>query len=229
MAKIKELPISERPREKALLFGIESLTNIELIAILISSGTKNNSAIEIASNLISKVNGIHNFKNLTFNELISVNGINKIKALYLLSIIELIKRTELKLERVKVNENYLVNYFFYKYKNEQQESSYLVLLDKNNNLIYLNSLFKGSESSLAISSKIILSYILKYNASKYYLIHNHPSGDSSPSEADIITTNSLEFITLSVSCQFVDHLIFGKNDYYSLRKNKKIEFKKSES
>ena len=159
MAKIKELPISERPREKALLFGIESLTNIELIAILISSGTKNNSAIEIASNLISKVNGIHNFKNLTFNELISVNGINKIKALYLLSIIELIKRTELKLERVKVNENYLVNYFFYKYKNEQQESSYLVLLDKNNNLIYLNSLFKGSESSLAISSKIILSYI----------------------------------------------------------------------
>ena len=104
-----------------------------------------------------------------------------------------------------------------------------MLLDKNNNLIYLNSLFKGSESSLAISSKIILSYILKYNASKYYLIHNHPSGDSSPSEADIITTNSLEFITLSVSCQFVDHLIFGKNDYYSLRKNKKIEFKKSES
>lgn len=228
MSKITDLPSSERPREKAYLLGVENLSNIELLAIIISYGVKNMSAIDIASHLICQIKGIENLKYLTLSELLKIKGISKVKALTILSVIEIIKRTNCQVNFIKVDINYLTNLFIGLYENVRQEKSYLVLLDKNDNLLFLNSIFSGSENTLAISSNLILSYILKYDAKKFYLIHNHPSGDSTPSDNDIITTNSIELLTLSVSCHLVDHLIFAKDNYFSIRKQCKFPLKKSE-
>ena len=92
MARIKDLPLNERPREKALLFGIDKLSNAELLALLISSGNKKMSSLEIANNLLVKTSGIENLKYLTLDELLEIEGINKAKALNILSIFEIAKR-----------------------------------------------------------------------------------------------------------------------------------------
>ena len=94
MVKIKELPAYERPREKALINGVESLSDLELLTLIISNGTRNNSALEIAISLLSEYNGIINFNKLTLDDLIKIRGINKIKAIKLLSVIEFSKRSQ---------------------------------------------------------------------------------------------------------------------------------------
>ena len=125
MAKIKDLPQNERPREKALLFGIEKLSNAELLALLISSGSKKMSSLEIANNLLVKTSGIENLKYLTLDELLEIEGINKAKALNILSIFEIAKRSYVEVKRKKIDINYLFEYFKSIYQNEKQEKSFL--------------------------------------------------------------------------------------------------------
>lgn len=223
MAKIKDLPQNERPREKALLFGIEKLSNAELLALLISSGSKKMSSLEIANNLLVKTSGIENLKYLTLDELLEIEGINKAKALNILSIFEIAKRSYVEVKRKKIDINYLFEYFKSIYQNEKQEKSFLVLLNNKDELLFIKELFVGNENSLAFSSRVIISYIVKYDAKKYYLIHNHPSGNPQPSKNDILTTNTLELITLGISCSLVDHLIFGTDSCYSIIQKKQIK------
>lgn len=222
MAKIKELPLNERPREKALLYGINSLSNAELLALILKNGYKDISVIELANNLLIKANGIENLSSISYKELISIKGISDVKALDILSIFELFKRISTPLKRIKIDVNYLKNYFSNLYQNEKQEKAFIVLLDNKNQLIFIKDLFKGNEHSLSFSPKLIVSFIVQYDAKKYYLIHNHPSGIPTPSQDDLISTSSIELITLSMSCTLVDHLIFGDSSFYSI--NQKQEF-----
>ena len=164
MVKIKELPVNERPREKALIHGVEALTSVELLALIISNGTKNNSAIEIAFSLLSEFNGLENLRKVSLNELTKINGISKIKAIKLLSMVEFSKRINKSKPLEVINEKTLVSYFRKVFANTCQEKAYIVLTNKRRELLFIKEIFSGSENCLAFSSKIVLSYLLKYNA-----------------------------------------------------------------
>lgn len=222
MVKIKSLPANERPREKALINGVETLSSVELLALIISNGTKNNSAIEIAFSLLSEFNGLENFYKVTLNELTKINGISKIKAIKLLAIIELSKRINKSKPLEIINEKTLITYFKKIFDNTNQEKAYIVLTNKRKELLFIKEIFTGSENCLAFSSKIVLSYLLKYNADYFYLFHNHPNGNPKPSENDIATTQSLDFICLTIRAILLDHIIIGKNEYYSFAKKEII-------
>lgn len=222
MVKIKDLPLLERPREKAQLYGIETLTNSELLALIIANGTKKESALDIANHLLVELGGIENLKYANIKDLSSISGINDVKALHLLAIIELEKRINKTNKKVKVNEDFIVNYFHNVFKNQNQEKAYILLINGKNELLFIKEIFSGNENTIAFSSQIVISQIVKYNAKGYYLIHNHPSGNPTPSENDILSTNSIEFVTYGLSCKLIDHLIFGDQCYYSM--NKKSSF-----
>lgn len=222
MAKIKDLPLNERPREKALLKGINSLSNSELLSIIIANGTKNQSALEVSNNILSKVGGIENLYFLNLNDLLSIKGISKVKALSILASLELSKRASTNVKRINITLEYIVNYFHKLFEKEKQEKGYIILLDKNSNLLFIRELFSGNEYSLSFSTKLVISFIVQYDAKKYYLIHNHPSGSPNPSKDDLITTSSIELITMGMSCHLVDHLIFGEKSYYSIAKHKEF-------
>ena len=222
MVKIKELPVNERPREKALIHGVEALTSVELLALIISNGTKNNSAIEIAFSLLSEFNGLENLRKVSLNELTKINGISKIKAIKLLSMVEFSKRINKSKPLEVINEKTLVSYFRKVFANTCQEKAYIVLTNKRRELLFIKEIFSGSENCLAFSSKIVLSYLLKYNADYFYLFHNHPNGNPNPSENDIATTQSLDFVCLTIRAILLDHIIIGKDEYYSFAKKEII-------
>lgn len=224
MAKITELPVEERPREKALLYGIDSLSNSELLSIILSYGVKNYPVMEVSNSLLSYFGGIENLQYATLSDLLLIKGINKAKALILLASFELNKRSNVFVNRKKVDLGYLVNFFKEFYRKEKQEKGFIVLLNSNDKLLFIKELFSGNENSLSFSAKKVISSIIQYDAKKYYLIHNHPSGNPNPSEDDRMTTSSIELITFGLSCQLVDHIIFGNESYYLINKNKKFNY-----
>ena len=224
MVKIKELPKMERPREKALLLGLDSLSNIELIALLISKGTKQASVMDIAMNMIVKSNGVNDLNKLTYEELIEIPGISKVKALNFLAIFELSKRINTTLPSLYINTTFLVNYFKNIYKDVKQEKCYIVLLNQRNQLLFIKELFSGNEDSISFSTKLVMSTFIKYNADKFYIVHNHPLGNPTPSIADLTQTENLIVLGLGINCIFQDHLIFGDGFYFSYKENKKIQY-----
>lgn len=224
MVNIKELPKMERPREKALLLGLDSLTNVELLALLISKGTKESSVMNIAMNILIKANGINDIDKLTYNELIEIPGISKVKALNILAIFELTKRINTSITSIYVDLTFLTNYFKNRFKDVHQEKCFIVLLNQRNQLLFIKELFSGNEGAIAFSSKLVISTFVKYNASKFYIIHNHPLGNPTPSIADIEQTENLIVLALGVNCVFQDHLIFGKDFYFSFKEQKVIQY-----
>jgi DNA repair protein RadC len=224
MVKIKELPSQERPREKALRHGIESLSNLELITLIIANGTKNNSALEIAISLMSEFNGLDYFNRITLDELIKIKGISKIKALKILSSIELANRINKTKPLEVINEAVLIKYFKEQLKYTHQEKVFIILTNKKNELLFIKEIFSGSENCISFSSKVVLSYLIKYNSSYFYLVHNHPNGNPNPSNSDLITTDSLELVGLTINAYLIDHFIIGKDSYYSYRRKEVINY-----
>lgn len=221
MAKIKDLPKKERPREKALLYGIEKLSTAELFALILGNGTSKISVLEVANNLLVEMGGIKNIKYLTFSELVSVKGINTAKALKFLAIKEIIIRMN-EIGRHKLIHQELIEYYRVLFLNEIQEKAFVVLLTEHNIVIAIKEVGIGSEDTIAFSKKKVLKYIIQYDAKKFYLIHNHPSGNCTPSKSDITSTLTLEMMSLSVNCNLIDHYVFGKDGYYSINKKEKI-------
>ena len=225
MSKIKDLPLNERPREKALTYGVETLSNSELLSILIGNGTKQKSAIDIASEILSTIEDISCFNLITYSSLTEIKGISKAKAILLLSLVELNKRinTSLRVNK-EFNFNEIIHHFQCLYKDLKVEKAYIVLLDNHKRLISIKEVASGSEKSLALSQKKIIQYLIDFSATSYYLVHNHPSGSCVPSCSDKTTTSNVELVSMSLGFILEDHLIFGKNTYYSLKNNLELPY-----
>lgn len=221
--KINEIPYSERPREKALLNGINSLSNVELLAIIIRSGTKNRSAIEVAYELINSYNSLSNLMNASISELNKIKGLNNAKSISILASLEFAKRcSKIKKEkRIHIDGALSVfNLLKDKFRNELQENFILLFLDSRNDLICETLLFKGSVSSSLIHPRDIFREAYKNNANRMIIVHNHPSGDPTPSESDLVSTKSLIEISKFMSLPIIDHIILGDQSYFSFLENK---------
>lgn len=215
---IKDIPEDERPRERLIKVGANNLSNEELLSIILKTGYKNYSVKEISNILLSNFNGINGLKNASIRNLTSIKGIGKVKAIELLASLELGKRVflidenlSIKLDRTDKIYNYFKNLFY----NEKQENFYAIYLDNKLKLISYKLLFKGTINKTCIHPREIFKYALLDNASFIVVLHNHPSGDATPSEEDITTTNNLVSLGRLFNIQVVDHIIFGKDIFYS--------------
>ena len=228
MGLLKELPITERPREKAFLFGIESLTNSELIAVLIGTGNKNEDVLELSHKLIKISGSLENLSLMSLQELCEVKGIKKAKAIKLKAAIELHIRleNEKNLNNLKVNDIHqgaliLKNYF----KDTNREEFVVLLLDKLGNVIGLKTLSIGSMTSVIMSPNILFTSIIKSNAKAFIIAHNHPSNHTLASKADEQHTSNLIMISSILGIKLMDHLIITDSQYYSILQKEAYYFK----
>ena len=225
MAVVKELPALDRPREKAQRYGIECLSDSELLSILLAKGYQGNNAIQISSTLLNKYGGLKNLSEVPIKELKKNKGIKDAKALILAALFEIHYRLitkDAENENVDITDEYLVEKYYPTLSRCNQEILIVVLLNARRKIIFEHILYKGSSNMISINFDDIHHLLANYEARSYYLIHNHPTGDSTPSSQDILATNNLFLQSKKWHIKLLDHLIISRNDYYSFSKMKKI-------
>lgn len=224
---IKDIPVNERPRERLVKSGVKALSNVELLALLLKTGNKGISALELSKKIIYSLNKPSDLLNVTVEELMRVNGIGIAKASTIIAAIELFKRLEEDNISIPeyITESKDVYYLLFKeLENLEAEHFYCLYLDVKNSLIAKKRLFVGGLSASVVSPRDIFKYAIRLNAPKVIFAHNHPSGDPTPSNADIITTEKLIEGGKLLGINVVDHVIIGKNNCFSILYNKKFDF-----
>lgn len=221
---IKELPIEDRPYEKLELHGASNLTNSELLAIILKSGTKNVSSVKLAQTLLTSSNigkkGFNNIKDLSFSELLEFNGIGKVKAIQILALFEIAKR--INLENIDIKQKIkspLMAYNIVRGEMEdlKQETIKTIMLNRKADVIGIVTNALGGQSKIILTPKEILSEPLKQMVSSIILVHNHPSGDPTPSKEDIRFTKNIMTAAALFDIEVLDHIVIGKNCYKSLK------------
>lgn len=220
--KLKELPIEERPYEKLELYGPEKLTSSELLAIIIKTGTKEETAVQLAQriiNLSDEKDDLSFLHDIGVNELIKIKGIGKVKAIQLLAVIELAKRINkprnsntIQIKKTEDVAKILMN----ELKNEKREKVKLILLNSKNIVLKIVDVSYGGTSSALVEPKEILYEAIKIQAPKIILVHNHPSGDVTPSKSDYGITDRVDEAAELMGIEFLDHIIIGNNRYMSI-------------
>ena len=213
--KIKALSKEERPREKALTYGIESLNNRELLALLLRTGYKGCSALDVADSLLSNFSSLKNVLNASAFELSQIRGISKVKALEIISIGELSKRAEREEKTRLSNPKDVFMRYGSVLSSNEGEKIILISLNRNKQIIREHVVSLNNESFTSISIQNSLSLVLKDMAFGFVLIHNHPSGLPLPSKQDITFTDKLRMSADSLGLRFFDHIILSKNSYFS--------------
>lgn len=216
---IKELPKEVRPREKALKYGIDSLSDDELIAIIIKTGTKTKSALQVAIDLLNSIGNLSELKGLTLSQLMTLKGIGLVKGLEMMSAIELGKRVflshELSHKTSLKTPLEIYNATRYLFAGKKQECFYCLYLDNVQKLIERKLLFMGTiNRSIAHPREIFKEAYLR-SASSIICLHNHPSGNLKPSKEDIQFTKTLCDIGKIQAIPILDHIIVSDDGYYS--------------
>lgn len=217
---IKQWAEDDRPREKMLNKGVGALSNAELLAILIGSGTQTETAVDLAKRLLQKYsNDLFELGKLSPNELAKqVKGIGKAKAVAISAALELGKRRRLllpkQLESIKSSTS-VAEEFYPIMSDLTHEEFWVLLLNKANKQIGKYKISSGGISSTIVDSRIILKYAIENLASNVVLVHNHPSGSLSPSRDDIELTKKIIIGCKALDIIVLDHIIIGQNKYYS--------------
>ncbi|HZK33026.1 MAG TPA: DNA repair protein RadC [Tissierellaceae bacterium] len=223
---IKELPITERPREKLYNYGPETLSNEELIAIIIRTGNRTESAVELGKKVLSKDNrGLVYLRDTTLQELMEIKGIGECKAAQILAAIELGKRINYfdALEKVKINQpSTIASLFMDEMRYLQKEHFRIIILDTKNQIIVTEEISVGTLNASIVHPRDVFKIAIKRNANSIILIHNHPSGDPAPSNEDINITNRLVDVGNLVGIKVLDHIVIGDNKYISFKERNLI-------
>ena len=223
---IKELPASERPYEKFLSLGASGLSDADLLAIIIKTGTKDKSAVDIAQEILSGRHGnLLNLYEMSYDELIQVSGIGQIKAIQLKAVAELSMRISKAKRARSIRMNTpvtIADYYMEQMRHLQQEVVICAYFDVKSRFLGDKFISKGSLSSSVVDISSVMRTALEKNASKIVLLHNHPSGDCTPSKDDISVTDRLAEGSRIFSIELCDHIIIGDNEYYSFYENKII-------
>jgi DNA repair protein RadC len=217
---IKELPIEERPRERFKKYGVESLSNEELLSILLRTGTSNKSVKELSLDILNKIK-LNDLINYDFNTLKSIKGVGEVKAITIISAIEFGKRDLSKRDFVKQirTGDDVYNLVKDDLEHSLQEKFLVLYLDTKKFVICKKIIFVGTVNSSSITPRDVFREGVKLNSASMILVHNHPAGSVGPSYEDLYLTN--EFIKLGrmMGIPVIDHLIIGKNNYYSFRES----------
>ena len=223
---MKNLPESERPYEKYLLHGEESLSDAELLAIILKSGTRDANSLDIAREILKgNHNNLLNLYDLSYRDLMQFSGVGQVKAIQLKAVAELSRRI------AKTNSGYLLkmdnpksiaDYYMEQLRHLKQEQLICAFFDAKNNFLGDMVISKGAVNYAYVSPRDIFRYAFDYEAVMLILLHNHPSGDAYPSEDDIRITKRIEKGAQILELQLVDHIIIGDNKYFSFKENELI-------
>lgn len=223
MKKMLEMNNDLRPRERLKKYGVKALKDDELLAIILRCGTKDINVLELANLLINEFNSLYSFNDITLNELAKIKGIGEVKAGIILASIEFGKRVIKKSKQFfKIyNSANIYNYFKYDFIGIKQEHLIIILLDSSNNIIKYKTLFIGTLNASIVHPREVFKEAITNSAAKIILLHNHPSGDSTPSKKDLEFTNSIKELSNVLGIPLIDHIIVGYNNYYSIIDNKR--------
>ncbi|MEG0569943.1 MAG: DNA repair protein RadC [Erysipelotrichales bacterium] len=224
---IKSLPKEENPREKALCHGIETLSNVELLALILRTGNKSESVLELSRRLLYEVGGMDQLSRVNYAFLISLKGIKTAKAIEILSIIEIAKR--LKASEFIEEPLLAPDTIYQRVKDElmflKQEHFIVLCLDNKNRVLKKKTIFIGSINMSVVTPREVFKEAINVSSAKIVLCHNHPSGDALPSQEDIALTKQFEKLGEMMAIDVVDHIIVGWNQYFSVKAHKLFEDK----
>jgi len=217
---IKDFPLDERPRERFVKQGAESLANHELIAILIQTGSKNESVISLANKLLIHFDGLRLLKDASLDELKSIKGIGTAKAIQLLAAIELGRRVS----NLEYRDRYSIRspedaakYMMNEMRFLSQEHFVCLYLNTKNQVMHKQVIFIGSLNASIVHPREVFKEAFRRSAASIICLHNHPSGDPSPSREDIEVTKRLVECGKIIGIELLDHIIIGENKFVSLK------------
>lgn len=220
MSRIKDLSIIDKPREKALRFGIETLSDEELLALIINSGVVGYSSLDIARDIL---NDCHYLSELLYKPseyFKSFKGLKDAKALKLVAALEVAKRINEKQHLLQEENTVIDSVSLYKryslsLAHLKQEVLVIIILNKNKKIVYEKILYQGNDANITVDFRQIIHLLVMYNAYYFYLIHNHPNNTTYPSEFDTEFTEKIIQKARNVNVELLDHLIITLSGYYS--------------
>ena len=222
--KLKELPMSERPYEKLEMYGAETLTNSELLAIIIKTGTKDETSIMLAQKILNLKNSnnkqdLRFLQDISIKELMTIKGIGKVKAIQIKAVGELTKRLSKPINDMKIkikSPNDVADLFMQELRYEKREIMKLVVLNTKNIIQKIINISLGATNSVSVEPKEILLEAIKCQANKIILIHNHPSGDPTPSKDDYRFTDRIYECADIMGIELLDHIVIGDGTFASI-------------
>jgi DNA repair protein RadC len=218
--KVKELPIDDRPREKLTLRGVQSLTDTELIAILLRTGTKGKSVIQVAQDLVQKAGGLNNLTSQTSESIQKQLGIGKDKAATLIAAFEISRRVDVqkKLFSSKkiTSPNDIAEIFIPLLRDKVKEEFYVICLNSANRITKMELISIGNLNASVVHPREVFKVAIDNNSANIILLHNHPSGNSEPSNEDISVTRKMAEAGKLLDIQVFDHIIVAGNKFTSL-------------
>ena len=220
--RVVDIDDDEKPVEKALMYGVASLSDAELLAIIIKCGTKEHSAIQLAQMILNKdpvYKGLQGLNYLSLDDLTSISGIKKMKAAQIMAVTEISRRMSRNSfkDKLKLNDpKSIADYYMEKVRYLTREKVFVLYLSSSLNLLYEEQLSEGTIDRSLVSAGEVFKKALKINATCLILLHNHPSGDPTPSEADISITRKLIKSGEMLGIKVVDHIIIGDKNYFSI-------------
>ena len=220
MFMIKEIPLEERPRERFLKYPKSTISNHELIAIILRTGSRDESVIELSKRILYQYSSLKALSNTSIKELMKIRGIGTSKAIELLAAFELGKRVmkETFNQQPKLHSPEAI-YQFLKDDLEMKTQEHFIALYLNTKgeLVKKETLFIGSLNSSLIHPRELFKHAVLNSAATIIISHNHPSGDPTPSNADIKITKILHQNSIMMDIELLDHIIIGKDRYYSFK------------
>ncbi|WP_456279354.1 RadC family protein [Bacillus sp. AK128] len=217
---IRDFPQNERPRERLVNDGATSLSNQELLAILLRTGSKQESVIQLANKLLSQFEGLRLLKDATIEELSSIKGIGETKAIQIMAALELGRR----MGRLQYDDRYVIrspedgaNYMMEEMRFLSQEHFVCLYLNTKNQVLHRKTIFIGSLNASIVHPREVFKEAFKRSAASVICLHNHPSGDPAPSKEDIEVTKRLSECGRIIGIELLDHLIIGDQKFVSLK------------
>lgn len=223
---MKNLPESERPYEKFLKYGEGSLSDAELLAVILKTGRTGENSVDVARKLLQgKHNNLLNLYDISFQELMKIPGIGKVKAIQLKAVAELSRRIaktqsgyQLQLDKPET----IADYYMEQLRHHKEEVLMCAFFDAKCKFLGEVQISKGSVNFAYVSPRDVFLQALSYEAVLIVLIHNHPSGDPTPSSDDRQITARIQRGAQLLGLELVDHIIIGDNKYYSFHENQQI-------
>ncbi|GIN71078.1 UPF0758 protein YsxA [Bacillus sp. J14TS2] len=217
---IRDFPIADRPRERMIKAGPQSLSTQEIIAILLRTGTKSESVLQLANRLLTKFDGLMWLKEAAFEELVSIKGIGQAKAVQLVAAVELGRR----ISNLTYDDRYVIkspedgaNYVMNDMRFLTQEHFVVLYLNTKNQVVHRQTIFIGSLNASIVHPREVFKEAFRRAAATVICFHNHPSGDPTPSREDIEVTRRLAECGKMLGIEVLDHVIIGDKKYVSMK------------
>ncbi|MBF0471095.1 MAG: DNA repair protein RadC [Gammaproteobacteria bacterium] len=216
---IQDWPEEEQPREKLLALGAEQLSDKELLAIFLRTGVKGKSAVDLAAELLQQFSGLQPLLEASLADFSRGKGLGKAKYCQLQATLEIAKRylhADLRQRDIFENPESVRNYLSHRLRHQQRECFLVLFLDNRHRLLGDEILFEGTINQASVYPREVVKKSLHYNAAALIVAHNHPSGVSEPSQADISITHRLDSALKLIEVRLLDHMVVGEGSVVSL-------------